>query len=126
MPNAPQVTTPRVDAVVGAAVMTTLLHVAAAGVDDDTAGVFLRCWAKERGQSPEEAAGTLAIAARRFAGVADEGLLVTANRWIHALAVDRGARSKVLHFLLGRGAATSTPTGGRRVDGTPRARRSSS
>ena len=83
------------------ALLRILVDVAAAGIDDDTAGVFLRCWAEERGSSDAAAAAVLAGESVRFAGVADADLLSTVNRWIEALAPAPTTPRKVRRFLLG-------------------------
>lgn len=83
-----------------AALLRVLVHVAAAGIDDDTAGVFLRCWAEERGEL-HAAAAVLAGESVRFSGVADADLLSTVNRWIEALAPAPTTPRKVRRFLLG-------------------------
>lgn len=85
-----------------AVVVMVLVQVAAAGIDDRTAGVFLRCWAKDRRQSSAVAATSLAEASGKFGSIRHEPSLSIVNRWIEDLAPAHAPQhGKLRRFFLG-------------------------
>jgi hypothetical protein len=69
-----------------AVMLEVLVQVAAAGVSDDAAAVFLRCWAEETGRSPAAAATDLGAAAVDLDGRAPAALVASVDRWLAAAA----------------------------------------
>lgn len=86
----------------GAAMVDALVHIAAAGVDDRTAQVLLRCWSTATSPSFAASAVSLSASSRRLRGLADARVLSVVDRWIDDLAPVRRQRRTGLRPLLSR------------------------
>lgn len=85
------------------AMVEVLVHIAAAGVDDKTSLVFLRCWSTLTSDSSAESAAALADASASLRGSVDPRLLLIVDRWIEELApLGEQRRSRLRRFFVGQ------------------------